>query len=120
MTSANEPGGFLQTPLLSPPSSLDVPFSSHSAVLPRMRHRPLKPGSSKESTFIDYVDQRLLAISRRYEKRFNTGVEDGGVSDPDRGYETFAEMANDLENVHDVVWVSGTRTVTYIHAVTIC
>ena len=110
MTSTNEPGGFLQPILPSPPTSSIASTPTTTSVLPQPRHSPLKPGSARQSTFIDYVDRRLLAISRRYEKRFNTGLEDGGASDPERGYENFAEAVKDLELVQDVVWVSGTRT----------
>lgn len=111
MTSTNEPGGFLH-PILpsSPTPSVNSP-SNPATALRQPRHSPLKPGSAKESTFIDYVDQRLLAISRRYEKRFNIGLEGDGVLDPEgRGYESFAEVAKDLDSVQDVIWVSGTRT----------
>lgn len=78
--------------------------------LPHPRFTPLKPGSSKESSFIDYVDRKLLGISRRYEKRYNADFEDEATSGIEgRGYESFAELAKDLEGVIDVVWVSGTR-----------
>ena len=110
MTAKHEPGGFLQPSLPSPPRSTVTSPSSRSSILPQQRHSPLKSGSAKESTFIDYVDRKLLSISRRYEKRFNVGLEDRGASDPEgRGYESFAEVAKDLELVQDVVWVSGTR-----------
>ncbi len=114
MTSTTEPGGFLQPVLPSPPNSSVTSPSNSTTALPQPRHSPLKPGSAKESTFIDYVDRKFLAISRRYEKRFNIGLERSGVSDPEgRGYESFAETAKDLELVQDVVWVSGTRTIVY-------
>ena len=112
MTSTNQPGGFLQPVLPSPSSFPDTSPSNSTTILPPARNSALRPGSAKESTFIEYVDRRLLSISRRYEKRFNIGVEDGGISDPNRGYENFTEIANDLELVHDVIWVSGTRTIT--------
>lgn len=111
MSSASEapgPGGFLQPILPSPPAS---PVSSPSAgntILPQPRSTPLKPGSAKESSFIDYVDRKLLGISRRYEKRFNAGFEDDETSEG-RGYESYGELARDLEGVIDVVWMSGTR-----------
>ena len=113
MTFTNEPGGFLQPVLPSPPTFSVASVSNPISVLPQPRHNPLKPGSARESIFIDYVDRRLLAISRRYEKRFNIGLDDGGASYPERGYDSFAEAAKDLELVQDVVWVSGTRTIIY-------
>ena len=114
MNSAPEaarPGGFLQPSLPSPPaSSINSPPAGYE-VLPQPWSTPLKPGSSKESAFIDYVDQKLLGISRRYEKRFNADFEDESTSGiQGRGYESYGELARDLEGVIDVVWVSGTRT----------
>ncbi len=114
MTSAAElhsgPGGFLQPTLPSPPASTTTSASTATPVLPRPRANPLKPGSSKESSFIDYVDNTLLGISRRYEKRYNADFEDEATSGIEgRGYESFGELATDLETVINVVWVSGTR-----------
>ena len=114
MTSATEshpgPGGFLQPTLPSPPASTTTSASTATPVLPRPRANPLKPGSSKESSFIDYVDNKMLGVSRRYEKRYNTDFEDEATSGIEgRGYENFGELAKDLEAVIDVVWVSGTR-----------
>ena len=113
MSSASEesgPGGFLQPTLPSPPaSSIDSPPAGIT-ILPRPRSSPLRPGSAKESSFIEYVDRKLLGISRRYEKRFNVGFQDEVTSGiQGRGYESYGELARDLEGVIDVVWVSGTR-----------
>ncbi|KAL2042073.1 hypothetical protein N7G274_005261 [Stereocaulon virgatum] len=104
-----EPGGFLHPSLPSPPASTATTASTVTSTLPHPRSTPLKPGSSKESSFIDYVDRKLLGISRRYEKRYNADFEDEATSGIEgRGYESFAELAKDLEGVIDVVWVSGT------------
>ncbi len=104
------PGGFLQPTLPSPPPSSSHSSSNAPKILPQPRSTPLKAGSSKESSFIDYVDRKLLAVSRRYEKRFNTDFEeDDQLNVTGRGYEDFGELAKDLEAVIDVVWVSGTR-----------
>jgi hypothetical protein len=113
MSSAQEPpgpGGFLQPTLPSPPLSSRRSSQGALRILPQPRGNPLKAGSSKESSFIDYVDRKLLAVSRRYEKRFNADFEDDDQRDAKgRGYEDFGELAKDLEGVIDVVWVSGTR-----------
>lgn len=110
------PGGFLQPTLPSPPPSSTNSVSNASAILPHPRSTPLKPGSSKESSFVDYVDRKLLAVSRRYEKRFNTDFEDTDAFDPkSKGYEDFGELAQDLEGVIDIVWVSATRRETQCH-----
>ena len=105
-----EPGGFLHPTLPSPPQSTITSPSSVSSTLPQPRLHPLKPGGSKESNFIDYVDRKLLDISRRYEKRFNADMQDQSASEAEgRGYESFGEVAKDMGSVLDVVWVSGTR-----------
>ncbi|KAI4134510.1 MAG: hypothetical protein LQ347_001469 [Umbilicaria vellea] len=104
--SSPEPGGFLPPTLPSPPASSTTTAPVLALSLPQPRARPLKPGSSKESSFIDHVDRKLLQISRRYEKRFNADMEDSAApKDEGSGYETFEEVARDLERVIDVVWV---------------
>ena len=61
------------------------------------------------------MDNKLLGISRRYEKRYNADFEDEATSGIEgRGYESFGELAKDLEAVIDVVWVSGTRMKPHI------
>ena len=113
MTSTNDqpgPGGFLHPILPSPPISSVDTASSASTVLPHPRSTPLKTGATKESSFIDYVDRKLLGVSRRYEKRYNSEFEDEPSSDIEgRGYESFGELTKDMEALIDVVWVSGTR-----------
>ena len=115
MTSSADtpgPGGFLSPVLPSPPLSSNVSDLQNHHILPATRSSPLKPASAKESAFIEYVDRRLLAVSRRYEKRFNADLEDAATSqgDPEGvGYQDFGELAKDLELVIDVVWTSGTR-----------
>lgn len=110
MITRQESGGFLQPTVPSPGSST---VSSPSAIssLPRPRSHPLKPGGAKESSVIDYVDQKLLSISRRYEKRFHASMEEDGSPShvEDGGYEEFGSIAKDLESLADVIWLSGTR-----------
>lgn len=112
--TANSPvskdGGFLPQEHLGFSSSPLIASSNATTHLPRSRSTPLKPGSSKESNLILYIDQKLLAISRRYEKRFNVGLEgEHALTTDDKGYGNFDEVAKDLEYLVDVVWVSGTR-----------
>lgn len=80
---------------------------------------PLKPGGVKESSLINYVDGKILRINRRHAKKFSSVIDDpndGGDDDGDddgeeqtKGYESFKEVVKDIEEVIDVVWVSGTR-----------
>lgn len=108
--STMEAGGFLQPHLPSPPQSSHGSPALRGPILPETRSYPLKRGSGKESAVIDHVDGKLLEISRRYEKRFNSESEHKSASDAkSRGYENFGEAAKDLESITDVVWVTGTR-----------
>ncbi|KZF24262.1 hypothetical protein L228DRAFT_245169 [Xylona heveae TC161] len=121
------PGGFLHpdSTLLSPPSTAGVSSPAASSAvgnvsLPRARLHPLKPGSSKETAFINYVDRGMLEVSRRYAKKFTGKHEeeeiDGGADGAGdrmrggevKGYESFKEAGKDIEKLVDVVWVSGT------------
>lgn len=105
-----EPGGFLQPHLPSPPQSSHGSPAPHGPILPETRSYPLKRGSGKESAVIDHVDGKLLEISRRYEKRFNSDSAHNTESNgKPHGYESFGEAARDLESITDVVWVTGTR-----------
>ncbi|KAL6714069.1 hypothetical protein ACLMJK_008563 [Lecanora helva] len=123
MTSINDrpgPGGFLQPILPSPPPSSADGASIAPTVLPASRSTPLKKGATKESSFIDHVDRKLLGISRRYEKRHNTESEDDPSTDLEgKGYATFGELANDLEGLIDVIWVSGTPSLQTPYLLTI-
>ena len=112
-TSADaEPGGFFHPSLPSPPASSYRSGSIEPSQLPPTRARPLKPGSAKESGVIYYLDDKLLAISRRYEKRIEENAHDGErlrTEGASRGYTAFGAIARDLEAVIDVVWVTASR-----------
>jgi subunit 11 of the general transcription factor TFIIH len=98
-------GGFL-SPLLSPAQSSIA--SSVAGVLPQPRGHPLKPGSTKESTFIRYLDESILKIQRRFAKRGSDG-NDGNMKLEATGYKSFSEPAKDIEILIDLIWLSGTR-----------
>jgi hypothetical protein len=123
-------GGFMQPSALSPASSASTVTPS---VLPKQRTHPIRPGSMKEATVINYVDKMILAINRRHAKKFSSVLEQqptqqngnetntksasnrereaGG--EKERGYESFKEVVKDIESVVDVLWVSGTRMFPY-------
>ncbi|KJF60899.1 ribosomal RNA-processing protein 7 [Coccidioides immitis RS] len=99
-------GGFFPSSLPSPAPSSALSSATISHSLPQQRHHPLKPGSSKETAVINYVDSHILAINRRHAKKFSSSF--SGEKDEDRGYERFREVAKDIEGIADVLWVSGT------------
>ncbi|KAL4814572.1 hypothetical protein BDW67DRAFT_165644 [Aspergillus spinulosporus] len=118
-------GGFMQPSALSPAPSASTVTPS---VLPKQRTHPIRPGSTKESTVINYVDKTILAINRRHAKKFSIVLEQQSTQqnghdinttsaskrerepegERERGYESFKEVAKDIESVVDVLWVSGT------------
>ncbi|EMC98966.1 hypothetical protein BAUCODRAFT_386323 [Baudoinia panamericana UAMH 10762] len=112
MASEHTNGGFT----LSPPQSLASTTSHATSTLPHPRGTPLRAGGSKESAFIRYVDQRILHIQRRFAKR--TSPSAPTLADTDRekaddwgdvaGYSSMREACREIENLVDVVWVSGT------------
>ncbi|EAW20961.1 general transcription factor IIH subunit TFB6 family [Aspergillus fischeri NRRL 181] len=101
------PGGFMQSSIPSPaPSSMSS--STATPVLPKPRSHPLKAGSMKETTVINHIDTQVLKINRRHAKKFSSTYDDQSHQDPERGYESFQEVAKDIEGLIDVLWVSGT------------
>jgi hypothetical protein len=120
-TLSENGGGFLPPTLpLSPASTATT--SGLNSTLPYPRSHPLKPGSAKETAFIQYVDKGILEVTRRYAKKFS-GEFGGGdradsASDSSNtapvvqgpvGYESIRDVCADLEKLVDVIWVSGTR-----------
>ncbi|KAI1001290.1 hypothetical protein K3495_g6907 [Podosphaera aphanis] len=76
--------------------------------LPHPRHQPLRAGSGKEDTLRRYLESKFLHISRRYAKKFLL-AESGPNGDGDvKGYMSMSEAAQDLSELLDVVWLSGT------------
>lgn len=96
-----EAGGFTKDSLPSP-----APSNSTFSTLPHPRSQPLRAGSSKEEAARRYIDGKLLHISRRYTKKFQP-IE---VSEAVHGYERIGDVCKDIEEVVDVLWLSGTRT----------
>lgn len=98
--------------LLSPPASAASPSPSTGSVrsgtpiLPTPRSHRLRPGSQKEIALINYLDDRILQITRRYAKKFSN---EGLKKDDTPGYTTYDEFVHDADPLVDVVWISGTR-----------
>ncbi|KAI4249750.1 MAG: hypothetical protein L6R40_000539 [Gallowayella cf. fulva] len=81
---------------------------------------PLKPGGMKESDFINHVEQKLLAISRRYANRFSATLsEEENLDVEGRGYKNIGEEVRDLDQVIDIVWISGTPSLQIAFLLTI-
>lgn len=91
------------------------------SALPEQRQHPLRPGSSKETTLLNWVEAAVLRINRRHAKRFSRSftetdaeeTKDAGEDVP--GYDSFGEVAVDIDRALDVLWVSNTREYLYLH-----
>ncbi|KAH7399971.1 hypothetical protein BKA64DRAFT_707655 [Cadophora sp. MPI-SDFR-AT-0126] len=101
--SSQGPGGFLP-PSLPSPTPTYYSSSSTASNLPHPRANPLRHGSAKEDAARRYLEARLLNVSRRYAKKFQP-MEEG---DEVKGYVSMSEVAKDLGDIVDVVWLSGT------------
>ncbi|KAL4875493.1 hypothetical protein BJY04DRAFT_211244 [Aspergillus karnatakaensis] len=128
-TTGSGGGGFMLPSALSPAPSTSTVTPSR---MPKQRTHPLRAGSAKEATVINHVDKEILSINRRHAKKFSSTYEQGdrtavagqqkgsGIgnghgngkgnrdNDKERGYESFREVAKDIEALVDVLWVSGT------------
>ncbi|KFL62161.1 uncharacterized protein TERG_12361 [Trichophyton rubrum CBS 118892] len=99
--------------------------------LPQQRQHPVRPGSSKEANLLAWVEAAVLRINRRHAKKFS-----GMQTDPARergreaaendsdgenvpGYESFGEVAADIERVLDVLWVSNTPSIQVPYMITL-
>lgn len=96
-------GGFIPTIPSPPESTVD-----HDSRLPSPRQKPLRVATPKYEAFLDHVEQRMLNISRRFEKRVNGDTSIAEV-EQDAGFRSYAELAGELHKVIDLVWISGTR-----------
>lgn len=98
-------GGFIATTgLLSPAPSV---ASNTISVLPQPRQTSLKSGGAKETTLLNLLEGRLREISARFERRFHRGDSSTAISAS--GYGNATDIANDLDRIVDIIWVSGTR-----------
>jgi hypothetical protein len=107
--------------LLSPSPSAASTRSPNNVLslsrhLPKSRTHPLKPGSPKEITLINYIDSKLLRITRRYAKKFSNSTAD---ADSTKGYVSFDEVVEDLDAVFDVAWISATPTLQVPYLLTV-
>ncbi|EAW10897.1 general transcription factor IIH subunit TFB6 family [Aspergillus clavatus NRRL 1] len=101
-------GGFMHPSLPSPAPSTMSNSTATPSLLPKPRSHPLKSGSMKEATVINHIDSHILTINRRHAKKFSSTYDDQAQPESERGYESFQEVAKDIEGLVDVLWVSGT------------
>ncbi|KAF2732683.1 hypothetical protein EJ04DRAFT_513737 [Polyplosphaeria fusca] len=92
------------TTIPTPPPSLAP--SQHPSPLPTPRQKPLNPGGTRETELITYLDHNMVSINHRFATRLSTTTSPSA----DKGYRNFGEAAKDIEDLIDVVWVSGSRT----------
>lgn len=97
-------GGFLVDNSLPSPAPSNSSFHVSSG-LPHPRAHALRAGSLKEDKVRRYAETRLLHISRRYVKKF--GLAEPG--DEVVGYRSMSELCRDVQEVVDILWLSGTR-----------
>jgi len=96
-------------PSAASPAASIIGIGQSLSALPAPRAHPLKPGSQKEIALINYVDDKILRINRRYAKKFTSSGEN---SDDLPGYTEYSQVVQDVSPIFDVVWISGTRKST--------
>lgn len=95
---------------ISPSPSTASGIANASRLLPTPRKHPLAQGSAKEINLIHYLDDQLLRVFRRYEKRLPEEQRTATAAPDDApGYENMEQVIADLDPLVDVVWISHTR-----------
>jgi hypothetical protein len=89
-----------------------------TSALPQPRSQPLKAGSAKESALIRFIDTGILKMERRFAKR-GTEMADTKEDASTRGYINFHEVVKDMENLFDLIWVSGTPSLQVPYLLTL-
>ena len=103
-TIPSNAGGFVPQSLPSPAPTTSSVMSV--AGLPHPRAHALRPGSAKEDQVRNFVSDRMAHMTRRFLKK--TGGGSPGNDDV-VGYTSVAELCKDLEEVINIIWLSGTR-----------
>ncbi|KAH7079937.1 hypothetical protein BKA63DRAFT_230992 [Paraphoma chrysanthemicola] len=96
----------LRSPGFPTPPASSATQSQHASPLPQPRRHPLKPGGTKESDLIRYLDHCLNRVQKRVDNRV-TNRKLKPAPGEEVGYSAFAEVAKDLDELLDVIWVSG-------------
>ncbi|KAK0616442.1 hypothetical protein B0T14DRAFT_433679 [Immersiella caudata] len=99
---AGGPGGFVVPSLPSPaPSSTS---SRSVAGLPHPRGHALRPGSLKEDKVRHFVAARMSHVGRRFAKKSAIALPEDDVV----GYRSMSELCKDLDELINIIWLSGT------------
>jgi hypothetical protein len=96
-------GGFVVPSLPSPAPSATSTRSV--AGLPHPRGHALRPGSVKEDKVRHFVAARMSHISRRFAKKSAIAAPEDDVV----GYRSMSELCKDLDELINIIWLSGTR-----------
>ncbi|KAL2265019.1 hypothetical protein VTJ83DRAFT_7529 [Remersonia thermophila] len=100
-------GGFL-APSLPSPAPTTSTVSTLRPDLPHPRRQPLRPGSAKEDQVRDFISDRMSHITRRFVKKTGGASLDGDPGDDIEGYGSMAELCKDLDEIVNIIWLSGT------------
>lgn len=104
-------GGLSPSSLRSPTASTSSTHASHR-VLPEPRRSILAPGSSKETSFIQYVDRNIAYIQRRFATPSSASINQGSSAAVETSdvsaYSSFDEVADDMSHLIDIVWTCST------------
>lgn len=94
--------------LPSPAPSTTSTTRPNAPGLPHPRGHALRPGSAKEGKVRAFFNDRMEHVKRRFAKR--SGVtKQPFVADDGTGYNSMAEVCKDLDEVVNIMWLSGTR-----------
>lgn len=105
LDSSAAPGGFLINNSLPSPAPSNASSRTFQG-LPHPRAHSLRPGSIKEEKVRRFAEERLLHVSRRYVKKFSIAEEDD--DDDFEGYKSISELCKDVQEVVNILWLSGT------------
>ena len=105
MNDTSTAGGFI--PPLSPPASVT---SQTRKILPETRRTLLKHGGSKEARVFEYLDRAIDSIDGKVERKYEAIGGNRSTSSA-VGYRKLDEMVKDIDDVVNVIWVSGTPSI---------
>lgn len=110
---ADTPNTFARSGIPSLPSPAPSNSSTWASTgLPHPRGHALRPGSAKEDKVRQYVSTRISHISRRFLK-YKSG--ETQLGDEVVGYKSMGELCKDLDELINIIWLSGTRKFARYH-----